>query len=291
LSALGPTSHASVPDVTDRVLVPDVPPPPPGWRREGPPWHPRGLPTASLFGLGLAIAALALYAVGQLIPVLVVLAFGATSTFPGGLALVAVLGQVAGLVLVVALLRIRRIPLRDTFGVTRPLRRLVLLGLGIGLASVIVNALLGALVVVVTGAQDPPEQALFDEVLSGGSRMLLAFVAAVLLAPLAEELLFRGLLYRALRRRQSVAVAALVSSLTFAFIHSEIVVSQPLALINLTLLGVLWAVLYERTGSLIVPMIAHGVFNLLSVAQVLLLSRLGLLGVQPLLLAPFAVLA
>jgi membrane protease YdiL (CAAX protease family) len=268
-------------DVTDRVLVPDVPPPPPGWRRVGPPLFPRTTPRP-LFGLGLAIAALALYSIGQLVPLLVLNVSGSERTLENAFALIAALGQAVGIGLVLGLLRVRRVPLRAIVGSTRPMRRLVLLGLGVGLASVVANALLGAFVVLITGTQDAPEQALFGDALAGGSRMLLAVVAAGILAPLIEEVLFRGLLYRALRRRQSVALAAVLSSLAFAVIHAEIVVSQPLALINLTLLAVLWAVLYERTGSLIVPIVAHSVFNLMSIGQVLLLSRFGLLGVQSL---------
>lgn len=278
-----------MPDVTDRVPVPDVPPPPSGWRRVGPPLLPLA-PPRPLFGLGLAIAALALYSVGQLVPLLVLSVSGSERTLENAFALIAALGQLVGIGLVLGLLRVRRVPLRAIVGITRPMRRLVLLGLGVGLASVVVNALLGAFVVLITGTQDAPEQALFGDALAGGSRMLLAVVAAGILAPLVEEVLFRGLLYRALRRRQSVALAAVLSSLAFAVIHTEIVVSQPLALINLTLLAVLWAVLYERTGSLVVPIVAHSVFNLMSIGQVLLLSRFGLLGVQALSPGPLGVL-
>jgi uncharacterized protein len=276
-------------DVTARVPVPDVPPPPPGWRRVGPPLV-RSTSPRPLFGLGLAIAALAMYSVGQLVPLLVLSVSGSERTLENAFALIAALGQVVGIGMVLGLLRVRRIPIRVIVGVTRPMRRLVLLGLGVGLASVVVNALLGAFVVLITGTQDAPEQALFGDALAGGSRMLLAVVAAGILAPLVEEVLFRGLLYRALRRRQSVALAALLSSLAFAVIHTEIVVSQPLALINLTLLAVLWAILYERTGSLVVPIVAHSVFNLMSIGQVLLLSRFGLLGAQALVGDPLGAL-
>lgn len=275
--------------MSDRVLVPDAPPPPPAWRRVGPPLLPLE-PPRPLFGLGLAIAALALYSVGQLVPLLLLSVSGSERTLENAFALIAALGQLVGIGLVLGLLRLRRVPLRVIVGATSPMRRLILLGLGVGLASVVANALLGAFVVLVSGTQETPEQALFGDALAGGSRLLLAVVAAGILAPLAEEVLFRGLLYRALRRRQSVALAAVLTSLAFAVIHTEIVVSQPLALINLTLLAVLWAVLYERTGSLVVPIVAHSVFNLMSIGQVLLLSRFGLLGVQTFVPSPFWIL-
>jgi membrane protease YdiL (CAAX protease family) len=272
------------------VPLPDVPPPPPGLLRPGPPLDAApeqartpGLGQLSAPGLGLALTALALYIAGQLLAGIAGALFLVDGAeVPSGLlVLLAVLGQLLGLALVALLLRVRHIPFGPVLGRTRPMARLVLLGLGVGVGSVIANAMLGALLILITGTEAQPEQLLFDDALAGGLRTVLAGVAAVLLAPVAEELLFRGLLYRALRRRRSVAAAAILSSLAFAVIHADVAASAPLALLNLALLGALWAVIYERTGSLIVPIVAHAVFNLLTLLQVLLLARLGLLGTAP----------
>ncbi|MEZ4386670.1 MAG: CPBP family intramembrane glutamic endopeptidase [Candidatus Krumholzibacteriia bacterium] len=92
----------------------------------------------------------------------------------------------------------------------------------------------------------------------------LAFLAAGVIAPLAEELVFRGLLYRAARQRWGPLEAAALTSLFFAIAHWE-----PWSLFGLVGLGVLLCWLYERTGSLLVPMLAHGAHNVLSLALML----------------------
>jgi len=91
-------------------------------------------------------------------------------------------------------------------------------------------------------------------------------VMAVVLAPVVEETLFRGILYGGLRRRLGMWPAALLSGLIFGVVHY-----QPVALLALVGLGVAFAVLYERSRSLVVPAIAHGVFNGVNVLLLLAL--------------------
>jgi len=89
---------------------------------------------------------------------------------------------------------------------------------------------------------------------------------AVAVAPAAEEVLFRGLLYPVLKRRIGMSWAVAVSSLLFAVIHLNLMTFVPLLL----LAGLLvW--LYEYTGNLLAPLAAHAVFNL---ANLLLLQLL-----------------
>jgi membrane protease YdiL (CAAX protease family) len=90
----------------------------------------------------------------------------------------------------------------------------------------------------------------------------IAFVLAGLLvcvvAPICEELFFRGFLFGALRRRGFV-VAALVSGVAFGLAH---VASAPIGfIVPLATLGVILALLYERTGSLYPPMALHALNN------------------------------
>jgi membrane protease YdiL (CAAX protease family) len=94
---------------------------------------------------------------------------------------------------------------------------------------------------------------------SSGLGILVAAVTAVLAAPLAEELLFRGLVYRLARRTWGPWPAAVVSSLAFGLIHGE-----PWFLFGLVGLGLILAYLYETTGSLLAPVIAHALHNAVS---------------------------
>jgi membrane protease YdiL (CAAX protease family) len=91
-------------------------------------------------------------------------------------------------------------------------------------------------------------------------------VSACTLVPALEETLFRGVLYRALRARWSAAPAAAGSAAIFALGHLSLA-----GLLPYWLLGVVFAYLYERSGSLLVPTAAHGAFNGFNLALLLVL--------------------
>jgi membrane protease YdiL (CAAX protease family) len=96
--------------------------------------------------------------------------------------------------------------------------------------------------------------------------LVLAGVAAVLLAPVAEELAFRGVLLRALMRRLPFWPAALISSALFAVLHAggvSHVAAIPLLVVVILLFGVLQCVLVRRTGRLGPAIGVHGLMNLL----------------------------
>ncbi len=82
--------------------------------------------------------------------------------------------------------------------------------------------------------------------------MILFFVVGVLVAPIAEEVFFRGMLYGFFRRWG--VFAALILS-TFLFVLPHLGITQIIG-------GILFAVAYEKEGSLIVPIIIHASGNL-----------------------------
>lgn len=90
-------------------------------------------------------------------------------------------------------------------------------------------------------------------------------VAVVVVAPLTEELLFRGYLYPVLKRFSGVSFSCVLSGLIFATAHGELA-----ALPTLFFLGMLLAVLYERTGSIWAPVGLHALFNSITVILSLL---------------------
>ena len=86
-------------------------------------------------------------------------------------------------------------------------------------------------------------------------------IAVVILAPVGEEFFFRGFVYRALRSRLRVAIAAPLAGAAFGVVHAfpggdNWVVVPPLAVT-----GVLLCLLYERTGSLLPGIAAHMIVN------------------------------
>lgn len=83
-------------------------------------------------------------------------------------------------------------------------------------------------------------------------------VLLCVLVPIGEEVFFRGFIYNTLRRWGWVW-AVILSSVLFAAVHLQVVHFLPILL-----LGVVLAVLYQRTGSLVASMMVHGVNNLIA---------------------------
>ena len=93
------------------------------------------------------------------------------------------------------------------------------------------------------------------------------FVAVVLaggvLAPIAEELFFRGFVFRSYLRTRGPLVAYGLSSLLFASLHLNLP-----ALLPILALGLIFCWAYQQTGSIVPSMVGHTVNN--SVAFVIL---------------------
>jgi membrane protease YdiL (CAAX protease family) len=99
----------------------------------------------------------------------------------------------------------------------------------------------------------------------------LAFLTAfaVVLAPVTEELVHRGAIFRYVRERLPRPLALLAPACLFAAFHWNLASFAPLAT-----LAVIFSLAYERTGDIRVTMIAHGLFNLNT--AVLILAGLGM---------------
>ena len=99
------------------------------------------------------------------------------------------------------------------------------------------------------------------------------FLAAVVIAPLCEEFLFRGYFYGVAKRYLGPLAGAFVTSLLFAAIHVNLA-----SLPGLFVLALCLTAAYERTGSLLVPIGMHALYNFSS----LLLLYLDAAGKLPL---------
>ena len=84
------------------------------------------------------------------------------------------------------------------------------------------------------------------------------FLAALIVvaAPLAEEILFRGVLFGWLRRHVSFWPSAFASALVFSLLHMIVEVIPPTIA-----LGLVFAWMYERSGSLWTPIAVHMLHN------------------------------
>ncbi len=97
----------------------------------------------------------------------------------------------------------------------------------------------------------------------------ISLVEYVIFAPVFEELAFRGLLFAILRRRFRFLPAALISASIFAIAHGYGLIG----FISVLWSGVLWAWMYEKTGSLLPGILAHAINNLLVCLAVMALLR------------------
>ena len=106
---------------------------------------------------------------------------------------------------------------------------------------------------------------------SGGVEMLdamgsfwLTFAITVVLAPIVEEVIFRGVLFPAIKRRYGLVAGIVLSSLVFTLVHMN-----PIQMLSVLPLGVYLAIMYHRTGSIYPGMILHATWNfmVLMIAQ------------------------
>lgn len=119
------------------------------------------------------------------------------------------------------------------------------------------------------------ESASIVELLGGGESLFIALllpVVAVVVAPVSEEVFFRGYLYGVLRGRYTDDpwYAAYWSSAVFALVHFYVIHFIPVFLIGMVL-----AYLYRRRGSLVAPIVAHATANLI-VTVTTIVSQSGL---------------
>jgi membrane protease YdiL (CAAX protease family) len=106
-----------------------------------------------------------------------------------------------------------------------------------------------------------PESTIPDESFDSALLLPLVIVLAMIAAPVAEEVFFRGFLFPALRGRWGALWAALASALLFAALHFD-----PGSFVPFTVIGLLLAWAYVVSGSLWAAILPHFAFNSISVA-------------------------
>lgn len=131
--------------------------------------------------------------------------------------------------------------------------RYLFLGLLFGLMIIALSIVISLLVEPILGPS--PSQEAFTALAKDPEGFIFIFTSASLLAPITEEVYFRGFAYNAFRRRWGIAGGIVGSAFFFALSHLD-----PWAFIPIALIGGVLAYAYEKTGSLPVVMIAH-LFN------------------------------
>lgn len=165
------------------------------------------------------------------------------------------------LLVIFVFLRMERITWADAFGFKTPgLGRALFLGIIIALCFLPIGLLLRYLsdtVLQYFNVQTQDQQAVetLKNSVPGWGRAYLVFFAIVV-APVAEESFFRGILYPFIKQSGFPRGALWGSSFAFALIHQDVPTFIPLMVLALCL-----AVLYEKTNNLLACITAHSVFN------------------------------
>lgn len=182
-----------------------------------------------------------------------------------------------GVLLLLALVRLRR--LGASWSALRPYAerfRHITPGLGWGFILLFLNGVLAQLALAffkytlgteAAMALLAREQQAMERLLNPESPFYLGLIVllAVGLAPVVEEVFFRGYAYAVLKHHVG-GHAIWLSGLLFAGVHMYVINFLPLFV-----LGMVLARLYERTGSLAVPIIAHATVNgMITILSVLL---------------------
>ena len=120
-------------------------------------------------------------------------------------------------------------------------------------------------IVYVVAVHPTGKQHVTEDLGAKGSQLAIAAAAfaVIVVAPVCEEIFFRGFFYRALRTRMGVAAAAIIDGLVFGAIHyggSDTVEILPI----LALLGVIFCLVYEVTGTIFSTIALHSLNNSIS---------------------------
>lgn len=170
--------------------------------------------------------------------------------------------QGVGLVLAHAVLRQHSMRWREFLGLHRPdlvpvLCRAILVAFLAVPMALILNTLANE---ILTALRDkPPDLQPAIQTLQVSQtlgRRIFTAISAIVLAPMAEEVLFRGILYATVKEMGHPRMALFGTSIVFAAIHGSWVTLLPLTFFALVL-----TLLYERTRSLLAPIVAHASFN------------------------------
>jgi hypothetical protein len=177
--------------------------------------------------------------------------------------LIAVLAfQGAALVLVQFFLREHHTGWVEAFGFDQSPGHALVTGILVGLlvalpATMGLNLAINLLVEWLTSHRPPEQEAvqILSKTVGWANRLVLA-VATIVVAPDAEEVIFRGVLYPAIKRAGYPRLAFWGTAVLFGLIHLNLG-----TLVPLTFLAIVLACLYEYTGNLLACILVHSLFN------------------------------
>jgi membrane protease YdiL (CAAX protease family) len=231
-------------------------------------WQPVGLPSPSLSLAGADRYALRMgfylliYILAGTIVAAILSALG--SAIPSGFRMLIPLFTVTALVIAMLHFKVlgRVDGLKGILGKTDNLPRLIMVGVLGFLGNIPILLVLAAAVTFLTSPIQhllpTPSHPANDLLANGGFATIIAvYITAGILAPIVEEITFRGLLSPALARVWNITGAILVQGFFFAAIHPQ----GPIAWPMLMAVGCVAAFISHREGSLIPAIVMHAIHN------------------------------
>jgi membrane protease YdiL (CAAX protease family) len=101
----------------------------------------------------------------------------------------------------------------------------------------------------------------------GVVEIVLGVLLLVVVTPIGEVVFYRGFLFTALRGRVGVSAAAVISAAFFGLSH---LAAGAVLVPVLFVFGFVQALVFQRRRSLVAPIAAHGVFNLIALVRILM---------------------
>ena len=99
------------------------------------------------------------------------------------------------------------------------------------------------------------------------SALIILVLMAVIVAPIVEEIIFRGCIYRFFKSKMTLLAAQIASGGIFALMHENL-----LSFVPLVVVGIVLAKIYEKTGNLSVAIWFHAFFNSFSLIMLFITS-------------------
>jgi membrane protease YdiL (CAAX protease family) len=179
-------------------------------------------------------------------------------------------GLILGTILIS--LRLRGFRLATVFGIDQlPVRKSILWGISLlvcALPLIFAASYLASYFLHSDPTTDSQEIIQVFERSSSIGQRLPIILLAVVVAPVAEEIAFRGYIYGVMRRYFGALPALVFTGVLFAIVHLNVPTLFPLFI-----LSCLFTVSYEATGSLLVPMTMHALFNTVNLVAIVFQAK------------------
>ncbi len=123
----------------------------------------------------------------------------------------------------------------------------------------------GIILILSTSVVTEPLLSIMPDTPEVNGRGLLMLLSLVVLAPIFEEFLCRGIVFESLRRRRGIFMSTVISSLFFALLHLH-----PTMVLNAFIMGIVLCFIYIRTKSLFASIILHAFNNGVAYTMIIL---------------------